>query len=431
MIDIPKVIAARIRSYYIWSPLITTVILAVIQILYYSQKDAVVSILDSFYYNPVIVALAALVLIVTLVSYPRVYKVKVLLSGFMLASLFIIFILLRTKIEIPVPFTGTAIRFYESAKNIPDEFRLRFLLLLFNLNLLAIMIMPAKVSYSAGRRLSFLPLVLNIMLYIAVIFVVSGLQYTHIMRNFIIFFNSYVLWLNIALFIAILILSFFRIEEGHNYGSVIVSIAIVVLFAALYPAEKRLMMIDLVIMAIVLLAGIGYHVLESLRHSAQMDPLMKIYNRQHMSAILAGVANIDLGTDYSILIVDIDHFKHINDTHGHQAGDAVLYDVAQIIKTSSLPEGFPCRYGGEEIIIFLKDLVSDKAVAKAEEIRLAIKKEKIAYKEKKIPVTASIGISCNAGRGKSFEKMIKEADGALYEAKRTGRDKVVLGGKRK
>jgi diguanylate cyclase (GGDEF)-like protein len=144
-----------------------------------------------------------------------------------------------------------------------------------------------------------------------------------------------------------------------------------------------------------------------------------------MDSIISGVADVKLGKSFSVLMCDIDHFKAVNDTYGHAAGDEVLFRIAQIIRDSSLPEGVVCRYGGEEIIVFLRDKTDDEAFSKAEKIRKAVKKESVKYKNKTIKVTMSIGLASTDKGLESFKKMIKTADDNVYKAKKRGRDRVV------
>ncbi|MCX8092601.1 MAG: PfkB family carbohydrate kinase [Candidatus Goldbacteria bacterium] len=131
--------------------------------------------------------------------------------------------------------------------------------------------------------------------------------------------------------------------------------------------------------------------------------------------------------DFShVIVIDIDHFKKINDTYGHTAGDVVLHNIAQIIREASLPEGIACRYGGEEMIIFLREKIDDEAYNKAEKIRKMVKKALIKYKNKTIKVTMSIGVASTKSGLADIHKIIKRADENVYKAKKAGRDRVVM-----
>jgi len=224
----------------------------------------------------------------------------------------------------------------------------------------------------------------------------------------------------------IILFSFFSIEEEHNYGSIIVALAIVVFYSNTqinYIGKVKLLM---PIMSILLIWGMFAHWITCLHHKAHYDPLLKIYNRQYMNSIIDGLIDIKLGEKFAVLMCDIDHFKKVNDTYGHTAGDEVLHRVAQIIRETSLPEGVVCRYGGEEIIIFLRDKTGEDAFHKAEKIRKTVKKSSIKFKNKTIKVTMSIGVAFAKDGISNIHKVIKQADENVYKAKKSGRDKVVM-----
>lgn len=249
--------------------------------------------------------------------------------------------------------------------------------------------------------------------------------------QFVYLFNKYDVAVNLVIFGLMAVLSVFNIEEEHNYGSIIVALASMSFYVLIvlmlqpngdgYYKYKYM----LLLMALLIIVGIFAHWMSCLNHKAQYDPLLKIYNRQHMDAIISGLADIKLGASFSVFMCDIDHFKDVNDTYGHSAGDDVLFKVAQVIRDASLPEGVVCRYGGEEIIVFVKDKTDDEAFMKAEKIRKAVKKEAIKSKSKTIRVTMSIGVASTKKGLDDIQKMIKRADDNVYKAKKRGRDRVV------
>lgn len=134
-----------------------------------------------------------------------------------------------------------------------------------------------------------------------------------------------------------------------------------------------------------------------------------------------------LEAKFSLLIVDIDHFKKVNDSYGHQTGDQVLKVVANVLKNSCRTTDIVARYGGEEFAVILVDTDRTGAVGVAERIRSQIEK-KIVETEKHGPitVTASIGIAVYPHHGKDEFNMIEAADTALYEAKKKGRNRTVI-----
>lgn len=125
----------------------------------------------------------------------------------------------------------------------------------------------------------------------------------------------------------------------------------------------------------------------------------------------------------SVIFFDIDHFKSVNDNHGHDVGDMVLKEVALVVERSLRAGDTVARWGGEEIVVSLLGADEQDAGVKAEEIRSLIAKHKFS-EVPNLKVTVSAGVS-SAERGLSIQKLVKRADLALYEAKESGRDKVV------
>ena len=128
----------------------------------------------------------------------------------------------------------------------------------------------------------------------------------------------------------------------------------------------------------------------------------------------------------SILMIDIDFFKNINDTYGHAAGDIVLEEVAKIIKSCTRNADTAARYGGEEFVVMLNNTSASAAMAVAERIRRSIEEKSIVYDGKKINVTISIGVSSYNFDLESAKAIVDRADKALYESKQNGRNRVTL-----
>jgi two-component system cell cycle response regulator len=133
------------------------------------------------------------------------------------------------------------------------------------------------------------------------------------------------------------------------------------------------------------------------------------------------------GKPLAALILDIDFFKAINDTHGHDAGDDVLRDFAMRIKRSIRGIDLACRYGGEEFVIVMPETDMAVAAMVAERLRRRIASEPfaIAQGSLQIPVTISIGLASLRGKDDTAAALLKRADQALYRAKRDGRNRVV------
>jgi diguanylate cyclase (GGDEF)-like protein len=134
------------------------------------------------------------------------------------------------------------------------------------------------------------------------------------------------------------------------------------------------------------------------------------------------------GAPLTALMIDFDHFKKINDTHGHLAGDEVLKHFAGIcIRTVRTADVF-ARYGGEEFVILLPDTTVERAVEVAERLRLAVANEPVRTGAGEVPLTVSIGVASLSDRDASLESLLARADSALYDAKRQGRNCVVVHG---
>ncbi len=155
------------------------------------------------------------------------------------------------------------------------------------------------------------------------------------------------------------------------------------------------------------------------------DPLTRVLNRRFLSSILSreiGYANTHR-TTLSLLILDIDYFKRLNDTYGHQAGDQVLRQVAEVLMDSVRPSDFLFRYGGEEFLVVLVEVDRAGAAAIAERIRATIDGKEFKAGESKLHITVSAGVAQHAGHPDP-EFLIERADDALYHAKHAGRNRV-------
>lgn len=131
--------------------------------------------------------------------------------------------------------------------------------------------------------------------------------------------------------------------------------------------------------------------------------------------------------EFSLLMFDIDHFKKVNDTYGHQAGDYVLREVSRLAKAAVRESDTMARYGGEEFIIGLPETNLEAARKQAERIRKAIEKHKFVFEGKEIPVTISIGLTNYVTKPQTESaRFIKDADMALYRSKENGRNRVTL-----
>ena len=162
---------------------------------------------------------------------------------------------------------------------------------------------------------------------------------------------------------------------------------------------------------------------------AVRDNLTGLYNRGYFLNQIGPVRDLsamrELGL--AVILVDIDHFKQVNDAHGHDAGDLVLAQVAAALREATRTEDLVSRYGGEEFVLALPCGSQDQALERAEHIRLSLADRTMRAYGLEIRVTASLGVSFTpAEQIQDVAVMISAADEALYEAKRTGRNRVSL-----
>lgn len=158
------------------------------------------------------------------------------------------------------------------------------------------------------------------------------------------------------------------------------------------------------------------------------DGLTGLYNRRYMESHLGAMVDDGLqnGKPVSLMIFDIDHFKSVNDTHGHAAGDTVLKEFAARISQNVRGVDLACRMGGEEFVVVMPDTDISYATMVAERLRQRIGEYAFKVDDTlELSITVSIGIGVVEGKGDTAEKVLERADAALYRAKRDGRNRVV------
>ncbi|OAV55524.1 PleD family two-component system response regulator [Rhizobium sp. WYCCWR10014] len=162
---------------------------------------------------------------------------------------------------------------------------------------------------------------------------------------------------------------------------------------------------------------------------AVTDPLTGLYNRRYLDNHLNVLFNRSMarGRPLSVLITDIDRFKHVNDTYGHDGGDEVLREFSNRVRSTIRGADLACRYGGEEFVVVMPDTSPEIAAAVAERLRAAIENAPFMLKHagEALNVTASFGIASRITSVLTPDQLMKQADLALYEAKNTGRNRVV------
>ncbi len=168
---------------------------------------------------------------------------------------------------------------------------------------------------------------------------------------------------------------------------------------------------------------------EKLRTQSLRDPLTGLYNRRYMEDALERYISLAerTGTATSVLMIDLDNFKRINDEFGHAKGDAVLRDVAAQLVGTLRPSDVVARYGGEELVVIMPKCGLDNAAAKAEILRQRIESLSEAHG---VPVSASFGVSTVPETATNAADVVPGADGALYAAKQAGKNRVILSERR-
>lgn len=166
----------------------------------------------------------------------------------------------------------------------------------------------------------------------------------------------------------------------------------------------------------------------TLSRIALTDPLTGALNRRALKeAVSREIARAKrTGLPLSLIITDLDHFKKINDTYGHQAGDAVLSHTVKSFHELLRTEDLLARFGGEEFVVVLPGVHMTDGFFVAERLRLACEKTRLFYENQSISVTSSFGMAGFSDRVLDFETLIRQADEALYRAKKEGRNRVVL-----
>lgn len=173
--------------------------------------------------------------------------------------------------------------------------------------------------------------------------------------------------------------------------------------------------------------SIEAHAIEQLQTKSEKDPLTGIFNKGALA--MKGVESFKraklLKVPLSIAVFDLDHFKKINDTYGHPAGDFVLKELAAVIGTKLIRlDDYFARYGGEEFVVLLFGSNLTQAVEIGERLRATIESHQFVYQGVKLPITISVGVATKQAEMSVWEELFAKADDALYTSKRSGRNRV-------
>lgn len=167
---------------------------------------------------------------------------------------------------------------------------------------------------------------------------------------------------------------------------------------------------------------------ETLRQQSIRDPLTGLFNRRYLEESLERELRRAARNQYPVgaAMLDLDHFKAFNDRYGHAAGDALLREFGKFLKANVRGGDIACRYGGEEFLLLLPEATVEETRERAEQIRTAMRNLQVTHGGVLEPVTLSAGVAVFPQHGAFHEALLRAADLALYEAKRSGRDRVVV-----
>lgn len=166
----------------------------------------------------------------------------------------------------------------------------------------------------------------------------------------------------------------------------------------------------------------------NLRETALRDPLTGLYNRWSIQALPEICKHHDAQQDAALVLLDIDHFKSVNDAYGHAAGDEAIKRCAELLRGTFREDNFIARIGGEEFIVLLPGKDVSHAYQLAETLRKAMEAEPMVFRGRSINLTASFGISHGSVDSRSFPHLLEKADMCLYRAKSTGRNRIEVEG---
>lgn len=177
------------------------------------------------------------------------------------------------------------------------------------------------------------------------------------------------------------------------------------------------------------LGDVGRYLIEmqkSLQKLVEQDILTELYNRRSGEKLLRQSCEHyrQDGTPFCVAIGDVDHFKNVNDTYGHECGDVALAEISARIKEHMKGRGFVARWGGEEMLLVYDGVHLEKAAAYMQELQEVIRTEPVVYGDAKLSITMTFGLT--EGNGDKIEHIVRNADEKMYQGKTSGRDRVVV-----
>jgi diguanylate cyclase (GGDEF)-like protein len=168
---------------------------------------------------------------------------------------------------------------------------------------------------------------------------------------------------------------------------------------------------------------------EVLRMQSIRDPLTSLFNRRYMEESLEREIRraARKKATLAVMMIDVDHFKRFNDTFGHEAGDAVLRFLGNVLRSHFRAEDVVCRYGGEEFTVILPEISLDMARQRADQLCVVAKEQLVEFRGQALDrISISVGVSCYSENGGTADSLLRAADAALYRAKAEGRDRAVI-----
>jgi diguanylate cyclase (GGDEF)-like protein/PAS domain S-box-containing protein len=168
---------------------------------------------------------------------------------------------------------------------------------------------------------------------------------------------------------------------------------------------------------------------ETLRNQSIRDPLTGLYNRRFMEQSLAReiLRAARKSRELSLIMLDVDHFKRFNDTHGHAAGDAILRELGAFLQRSTRGDDVACRYGGEEFVLILPETSKEITRQRAEQVRQGVSRVAVRHDGRELgQLSLSLGVSSYPAHGEDPASLLAAADAALYKAKAGGRNRVEM-----
>jgi diguanylate cyclase (GGDEF)-like protein len=341
------------------------------------------------------------------ISYPRVHNLKVYLAGYLTGCTGLGFGMIGL-----FPQYGVSMQIV--------------LMTAVYLNLFLVLLLPAYCKYRITRLITYIIVVCEVTI-LSLMYALphlSGWALVAAAEDF----YSVRLWATVFWLLAVGTWSVWSLRQEFHLGGIVCGMALFYSAAMIFPHSflqgGGLQTLLLAAAPLYLDAGILLHWLARMEHRVSYDPLLHIYNRNYCSRIIAEQSSLKTVPPLGIAMIDIDHFKNVNDTYGHDAGDHVLQVVAQTIQNEVVPDGIACRYGGEEIIVFFPKKESREVIPIVESVRMAVSEQKIPARKKKISVTVSCGVSHREDGSQSIMDVINAADKALYRAKNNGRNQV-------